>query len=179
MSLNICTNFTLISRRLRVCSSRSQPKAQTSFVFSPLFFLLAVFQSKDIGIQMHEELVKVTNELYTVSNTRRLLQIDPPHLISCLRSATSFSSLCLSEILFHLLSFYSLLSPFFFSSSLKYLCFPLFHFRLLSVSWVIIKVFKSLKFAQIKQNPSIVTMLAVLKAGGTCRAANNLIQCLL
>lgn len=134
----ISVPISLISRRLRVCSSRSQPKAQTSFVFSPLFFLLAVFQSKDIGIQMHEELVKVTNELYTVSNTRRLLQIDPPHLISCLRSATSFSSLCLSEILFHLLSFYSLLSPFFFSSSLKYLCFPLFHFRLLSVSWVII-----------------------------------------
>lgn len=26
-----------------------------------------VFQSKEIGIQMHEELVKVTNELYTVS----------------------------------------------------------------------------------------------------------------
>lgn len=112
MSLNNCTNFTLIS--LWVSSSRSQPKARTLFVFSPLFFLLAVFQSKDIGIQMHEELVKVTNELYTVSNTRRLLQIDPSHLISCLSSATSFSSLCLSEILFHLLSFYSLLSPFFF-----------------------------------------------------------------
>lgn len=27
-----------------------------------------VFQSKEIGIQMHEELVKVTNELYTVSS---------------------------------------------------------------------------------------------------------------
>lgn len=26
-----------------------------------------LFQSKDIGVQMHEELVKVTNELYTVS----------------------------------------------------------------------------------------------------------------
>lgn len=27
-----------------------------------------VFQSKEIGLQMHEELLKVTNELYTVSN---------------------------------------------------------------------------------------------------------------
>lgn len=34
--------------------------------FSPL-------QSKDIGVQMHEELVKVTNELYTVSSTHILL----------------------------------------------------------------------------------------------------------
>lgn len=30
-----------------------------------LFFFF--LQSKDIGVQMHEELVKVTNELYTVS----------------------------------------------------------------------------------------------------------------
>lgn len=30
--------------------------------------LLFVFQSKEIGLQMHEELLKVTNELYTVSN---------------------------------------------------------------------------------------------------------------
>lgn len=28
---------------------------------------MCVLQSKDIGVQMHEELVKVTNELYTVS----------------------------------------------------------------------------------------------------------------
>lgn len=34
---------------------------------SPKCLLLLGFQSKDIGIQMHEELVKVTNELYTVS----------------------------------------------------------------------------------------------------------------
>ncbi len=59
-------------------------------VSPPLFFLLAVFQSKDIGIQMHEELVKVTNELYTVSNTACLLQIDPSHLISALSSSSSF-----------------------------------------------------------------------------------------
>lgn len=42
--------------------------------YAPCF----VFQSKEIGIQMHEELVKVTNELYTVSSP------DPsvtPHLI--------------------------------------------------------------------------------------------------
>ena len=30
--------------------------------------LLFVLQSKEIGLQMHEELLKVTNELYTVSN---------------------------------------------------------------------------------------------------------------
>lgn len=30
---------------------------------------MLVFQSKDIGVQMHEELVKVTNELYTVSSS--------------------------------------------------------------------------------------------------------------
>lgn len=29
--------------------------------------ILFVFQSKEIGLQMHEELLKVTNELYTVS----------------------------------------------------------------------------------------------------------------
>lgn len=33
--------------------------------YAPCF----VFQSKEIGIQMHEELVKVTNELYTVSSS--------------------------------------------------------------------------------------------------------------
>lgn len=54
-------------------SDRPQLKGQTLFVVSPLFYLLTVFQSKDIGIQMHEELVKVTNELYTVSNTLCLL----------------------------------------------------------------------------------------------------------
>lgn len=32
------------------------------------YSLCFVFQSKEIGIQMHEELVKVTNELYTVSS---------------------------------------------------------------------------------------------------------------
>lgn len=37
-------------------------KLLTCFFFSP-----SVLQSKDIGVQMHEELVKVTNELYTVS----------------------------------------------------------------------------------------------------------------
>lgn len=47
-----------------------------------LFSLPAVFQSKDIGIQMHEELVKVTNELYTVSNPQYLLQIDPSRIVS-------------------------------------------------------------------------------------------------
>lgn len=31
--------------------------------------LFLSLQSKDIGVQMHEELVKVTNELYTVSKT--------------------------------------------------------------------------------------------------------------
>lgn len=40
--------------------------------------VLFFFQSKEIGIQMHEELVKVTNELYTVSN--RFL----PHLYPAL-----------------------------------------------------------------------------------------------
>lgn len=59
------------------------------------------FQSKDIGIQMHEELVKVTNELYTVSNAPCVLQIDPSHLISSLSSSTPF--FCLSEVLFHAL----------------------------------------------------------------------------
>lgn len=30
----------------------------------------SIFQSKEIGLQMHEELLKVTNELYTVSSTQ-------------------------------------------------------------------------------------------------------------
>lgn len=29
-----------------------------------------IFQSKEIGLQMHEELLKVTNELYTVSSAQ-------------------------------------------------------------------------------------------------------------
>lgn len=54
-----------------------------------------VFQSKEIGIQMHEELVKVTNELYTVSTTDRpftlrlaaarlrgVSRFRPPHVIT-------------------------------------------------------------------------------------------------
>lgn len=36
-------------------------------ICDPFFFFVCVLQSKEIGIQMHEELVKVTNELYTVS----------------------------------------------------------------------------------------------------------------
>lgn len=39
--------------------------------------LLFVFQSKEIGLQMHEELLKVTNELYTVSNELILLMSSP------------------------------------------------------------------------------------------------------
>lgn len=31
-----------------------------------------IFQSKEIGLQMHEELLKVTNELYTVSSARTI-----------------------------------------------------------------------------------------------------------
>lgn len=34
-----------------------------------------LLQSKDIGVQMHEELVKVTNELYTVS--KRIILLCP------------------------------------------------------------------------------------------------------
>lgn len=41
-----------------------------------------VFQSKEIGIQMHEELVKVTNELYTVSSPDPTLA---PRLIPAVR----------------------------------------------------------------------------------------------
>lgn len=37
------------------------------FIFCFFYFLISSPQSKDIGVQMHEELVKVTNELYTVS----------------------------------------------------------------------------------------------------------------
>lgn len=56
------------------------------------------FQSKDIGIQMHEELVKVTNELYTVSNRLCLLQIDLSHLISSLSSPKVLSPHCLPDV---------------------------------------------------------------------------------
>lgn len=38
-----------------------------NFSLLACFFFFSLFQSKDIGVQMHEELVKVTNELYTVS----------------------------------------------------------------------------------------------------------------
>lgn len=51
----------------------------------PCFSLL---QSKDIGVQMHEELVKVTNELYTVSK-RNIISLSSQtflclHLPACL-----------------------------------------------------------------------------------------------
>lgn len=69
-----------------LCFNGSQLKA---WLVSSCF----VFQSKDIGIQMHEELVKVTNELYTVSNALCLFQIDPSRLISSLNSSTSASFL--------------------------------------------------------------------------------------
>ena len=98
-----------------------------------MFFLPAVFQSKDIGIQMHEELVKVTNELYTVSNILCLLQIDASHLISSPSSSTYFPSLCLSDILFHthslLFSFIALLFSLY---VLNYLGFPLLNESLFS-----------------------------------------------
>lgn len=48
----------------------------TACYFSTKSAAASVFlslQSKDIGVQMHEELVKVTNELYTVSCTTSLL----------------------------------------------------------------------------------------------------------
>lgn len=54
---------------------------------------VCVLQSKDIGVQMHEELVKVTNELYTVSPTTSLA-------LSCCASfllATFSSSLLTSS----------------------------------------------------------------------------------
>lgn len=73
--------------------------------FSFLMSVVSLFQSKDIGIQMHEELVKVTNELYTVSNSPR---IDPPHLISSLRSSRHFSSIWPDDILFHVPHFFIL-----------------------------------------------------------------------
>lgn len=41
--------------------------------FSPSDICSFIFQSKEIGLQMHEELLKVTNELYTVSPAEALL----------------------------------------------------------------------------------------------------------
>lgn len=41
--------------------------------FSPSDICSFIFQSKEIGLQMHEELLKVTNELYTVSPVQALL----------------------------------------------------------------------------------------------------------
>lgn len=52
------------------------------------YALCFVFQSKEIGIQMHEELVKVTNELYTVSSPDPSLT---PRLIPGLRRFCSGS----------------------------------------------------------------------------------------
>lgn len=53
--------------------------------YTPCF----VFQSKEIGIQMHEELVKVTNELYTVSSPDPTLT---PHLIPGVCSGSKVNS---------------------------------------------------------------------------------------
>lgn len=47
------------------CIFLSEMHVVSVTVLAPLLF---VFQSKEIGLQMHEELLKVTNELYTVSN---------------------------------------------------------------------------------------------------------------
>lgn len=57
-----------------------------SITASPL--LVFVLQSKEIGLQMHEELLKVTNELYTVSR-----ELVPPFLASRAQRA-DLRSLC-------------------------------------------------------------------------------------
>ena len=48
--------------------------------FCPSDTCSSIFQSKEIGLQMHEELLKVTNELYTVSLAQAplLFGIGPP-----------------------------------------------------------------------------------------------------
>lgn len=46
----------------------------------------SLFQSKEIGLQMHEELLKVTNELYTVSPAQPLLLVDIRSLSSVPRA---------------------------------------------------------------------------------------------
>ena len=50
-----------------VCSVNIVPTCSFILLLLACFFSFSPFQSKDIGVQMHEELVKVTNELYTVS----------------------------------------------------------------------------------------------------------------
>ena len=51
--------------------------------FCPFDICSSMLQSKEIGLQMHEELLKVTNELYTVSLTPvpLLFGIEPPLLL--------------------------------------------------------------------------------------------------
>lgn len=41
------------------------------------------FQSKEIGLQMHEELLKVTNELYTVSPAQLCCRVRPGPFLQC------------------------------------------------------------------------------------------------
>lgn len=54
-----------------ICSVNTVPNFVVYLIVPLLVFSPppSLFQSKDIGVQMHEELVKVTNELYTVSCT--------------------------------------------------------------------------------------------------------------
>lgn len=58
----------------------SKRKFNATSHFSPSDICSFIFQSKEIGLQMHEELLKVTNELYTVSPAQPLLPFDigPP-----------------------------------------------------------------------------------------------------
>lgn len=41
------------------------------------------FQSKEIGLQMHEELLKVTNELYTVSPAQLCCHVRSGPFLQC------------------------------------------------------------------------------------------------
>lgn len=56
-----------------------------------------VFQSKEIGLQMHEELLKVTNELYTVSSTAACGHPSPARSVEGEQWRSGLGVLCWSD----------------------------------------------------------------------------------
>eukprot|EP00064_Thunnus_orientalis_P011659 superscaffoldBa00001703_g11690 len=58
-----------------------------TMLFKTIILLRCSIQSKDIGVQMHEELVKVTNELYTVMKTYHMYHTESLSAESKLKEA--------------------------------------------------------------------------------------------
>lgn len=141
-------------------SFKSQLQPQILFVFSPLFFLFAVFQSKDIGIQMHEELVKVTNELYTVSTQYTVSYRSIPH---------TSSHHWAHPVLFPLSVFPTLYFKLFFLILFHHLSFLFVPSEIPVLSCLEWKCLFFCVHTKANTSPTVMTMLTVLKSLSTSK----------